>query len=881
MKCTLIVWACYVLSLTAVFAQSSDTIPQRSAHTVMMSASDIPVIDGVLDEDIWSEVVWESNFKQDFPESGAEPKQQTAFKVLCDEKYIYVGFKCFDTEPLKIVDRLSRRDGFEGDRISIGFDSYNDKQTAFMFTISAAGVKGDELISSDGMGWDDSWNPIWLAKSVINTEGWTSELRIPLSQLRFSKASEQTWGLQVRRYLFRAQEGSMWQYVPREAPGLVSQFGTLIGIKNLEPQKQIEIQPYGVVKSEVDNRPSDHPFKKDKLQFAAGIAAKIGVTNDMTLDLTVNPDFGQVEADPAAINLDGFQIFFQEQRPFFVENNNIFDYGLSRSQAGNTFWSDNLFYSRRIGRSPSAYPSTVAGDVVDQPINTTILGAAKLSGKTKNGWSVGILESVTDNEYALIDNNGIQSTQLVEPLTNYFVGRLKKDFNNRNSQIGGILTSTQRKLDGSLDFLHSSAMTGAIDFEHRWKERSWYVSGNFIASQVNGSKQAIENTQRSFTHLFHREEADHLTFDGTKTSLTGTGGHIKLGRSGNGALVGEGGITWRSPELELNDIGFQRQSDDIRQFYWIGYRWLKPFSIFNRVQVNVNEWLAYDFGGNRTLTAFNTNSHFNFKNFWYAGFNINYTPVSYSYSELRGGPRFRFMPKIGFNYFGQSDGRKNVVVNWGVSYDKSKNKTQTYQEAWLGISLQPMNALSLRLQASYSKEFNQLQYVTQQTVLDKRAYILGSLDRETINLSLRINYTINPNLSIQYYGQPYVTSGAYAEYKHVINASSIELREKVQVYDPSTVSCNFENNNYIVDHDGNGSSDFEFSNPDFSYLQFRSNLVLRWEYTPGSEFFLVWTMNNSTFGNRAENVFNALSDQVFDANASQIFLLKTTYRFVR
>lgn len=879
MKNTLIAWLC--LALTSATCISQDTLPKRLANVMMLVDSQEPIIDGNLNEAIWQTGIWESEFIQDIPNSGEAPSQQTSFKILCDQKYIYVGIKCFDTEPDKIEQRLSRRDGFEGDRISIGFDSYHDLQTAFMFTISAAGVKGDELVSNDGVGWDESWNPIWLAKTQINLEGWTAELRIPLSQLRFSKSKDQVWGLQVVRYLFRAQERSMWQYVPRDAPGIISQFGKLKGISNIKPQKQMEVQPYVVVKSEADNKADDHPFKNTKPKLTTGLDAKLGVTNDMTLDLTVNPDFGQVEADPAAINLDGFQIFFNEQRPFFVENNNIFDYGLSRSQAGNTFWSDNLFYSRRIGKSPSSYPSTVEGDVVNQPSNTTILGAAKFSGKTKNGLSIGILESVTDKEYAEIDNGGTRSTQLVEPLTNYFVGRVKKDFNNRNSQIGGIITSTNRKLDSSLDFLHKSAVTGAVDFEHRWKERSWYVAGNFAASHVSGSSNAIQRTQNSIGHLFQREDASHLSLDTTSTSLSGTGGHLKLGRSGNGRLIGEGGVTWRSPELEMNDLGFQRQSDDIRQFYWMGYRWLDPFSIFNRVQVNFNEWLAYDFGGNRTLTAMNMNSHFNFKNFYYLGVGVNYTPMAFSYAELRGGPRFRFMPKLGFYVNGRSDGSKDIVVNAGVSYDNSRANVNSNRQAWMGISYQPTNALNVSLQTSYSKQYNQLQYVMQTSLADDQEYILGNLERETVNVSMRINYTINPNLSIQYYGQPYVTSGGYSNFNFVKDASSIELDKKVQKYDQRQVSYNTENNSYSIDHNNNGSEDFNFQNPDFSFTQFRSNLVLRWEYIPGSEFFLVWTMNNSMQDRSVESVLPLLTDQIFNESASHIFLLKATYRFVK
>lgn len=459
-----------VLFHQTVFSQDSTTVvPQRTYTTKPLLNNPPPIIDGFIDDASWNLVAWESDFIESRPDENTAPNHQTKFKILYDENYIYVSFRCLDSEPDKIVKRLSRRDGFEGDWVAVFFDSYYDKRTTFNFIVTAAGVKGDEFSSNNGNNSDDSWNPIWYTKTNIDDEGWTAEMKIPLSQLKFGKSEEQTWGLQVMRKLFREEERSVWQRIPRDTPGWASEFGLLKGLLEIQPQKQLEIQPYGISKLETYEAEPGNPFKDgNESKFTVGLDAKIGVTNDLTLDLTINPDFGQVEADPSAIALDGFQIFFQEQRPFFVENKNIFDYRVSNSEAGNTFGSDNVFYSRRIGRSPQGYSNTNSGEFVDQPENTEILGAAKFSGKTKDGWSIGVLESITAKKYATIERNGQRRKEVVEPLTNYFVGRLQKDFNDRNTFVGGVFTATNRNdLTPNLTFLHEAAYTGGIDIKHQ------------------------------------------------------------------------------------------------------------------------------------------------------------------------------------------------------------------------------------------------------------------------------------------------------------------------------------------------------------------------------------------------------------------------------
>ncbi|MBA6313616.1 DUF5916 domain-containing protein [Cellulophaga baltica] len=865
-----------------VHAQDSTTvIPKRMYTTKALTSENGLFIDGIIDEEAWNTVAWDSDFIEQQPDENTAPDHQTKFKIVYDKNYIYVAIRCLDTAPDKIVKRLSRRDGFEGDWVGIFFDSYNDKRTSFNFIVTAAGVKGDEFSTNNGNDSDESWNPIWYTKTSIDTEGWSAEMKIPLSQLKFGKSQEQEWGLQLMRKLFREEERSIWQRVPQDTPGWTSEFGVLKGLINIEPQKQLEIQPYTIAKFETYEAEPGNPFKKgNDTKFTGGVDAKIGITNDLTLDLTINPDFGQVEADPSAIALDGFQIFFEEQRPFFVENKNIFDYRVSRSEAGNTFGSDNVFYSRRIGRSPQGYPNTTDGEFVNHPENTEIIGAAKFSGKTKNGWSIGVLESVTAKKYAVIDNNGAQRKELVEPLTNYFIGRLQKDFNNRNTFVGGMFTATNRNnLPDNLNFLHEAAYTGGFDFKHQWNDRDWYLGGNLLFSHVTGSTEAITRTQQSITHLFQRASTSYLNVDENATSLTGTGGNMQLGKVGNGHWKFETGATWRSPELELNDVGFQRQADDLRHYTWVGYQTLKPDNTFRRVGINYNHWSVWDFGGNHNNLRFNTNSWQNWKNNWFSNLSFNYAPKQYDNFALRGGPRLRKSSEISYANGIESDGRKKLQLSVFQSGTKGIDNSYKNYEIEFGVRYQPINALSISAYPSYGSNKDQLQFVDNIAYNGGTKYINGTVDQETISMSLRINYTINPNLSIQYWGQPFVSNGVYSYFKEIANPLAKNFEDRITSYTPNQVS--FSDSSYSIDEDMDGSPDYSFDDPDFSFTQFRSNLVVRWEYKPGSEIFLVWSQDLSSGGNPNDGLFATLDENLFgDLQPKNIFLLKATYRFV-
>ncbi|MDX1472072.1 MAG: DUF5916 domain-containing protein, partial [Flavobacteriaceae bacterium] len=586
---------CFIILFFFVFSSTgiaqTDTAPPR-IYTTQRIPSDLSIeIDGLLDDAAWDQVEWASDFIENEPNENTEPHQQTRFKVLYDEKFIYFGVQSLDKSPDSIVSWLSRRDGFDGDRINVFIDSYFDKRTAFMFGVTAAGVKGDAIVSQNGEEFDDSWNPVWYTDTNIDAEGWTAEMKIPLSQLRFGKSKEQIWGLNIARRIFRLNERSLWDRIPAGAAGSVSEYGELHGLIDLVPQKQLEIQPFTVLKHETYPEEENNPFRDGQDSgINAGLDAKIGVTNDLTLDLTVNPDFGQVEADPAAIALDGFQIFFREQRPFFVENKNIFEFELNGQ--------DNLFYSRRIGRNPQGFVVPEDGEFVDIPENTTILGAAKFSGKTRDGWSIGILESVTAKEFAEIDRNGDRREELIEPLTNYFVARLQKDLNDRNSFIGGMFTATNRDNKEELQYLRTSAYSGGLDFLHQWKNREYFVRGKTILSHVEGNAEAIEITQRELTHLFQRIDADHVEVDPTRTSLTGTGGSFEGGRQGGGNFTYSLQMSWSSPELEINDIGFLRRTDNIRQEFEINYRILQPVGELRSFRIGLEQSSAFDFEGN-------------------------------------------------------------------------------------------------------------------------------------------------------------------------------------------------------------------------------------------------------------------------------------------
>ncbi len=873
-----------ILSIAQVIETKETEKQEKKIYFTKALESAAPTLDGIFDEACWQTVEWSSDFIQREPYEGKKPSQETAFKILYDEKNIYVAFRCFDTNPDKIEKRLSRRDGFEGDWVEINIDSYFDKRTAFSFSITAAGVKGDELISNDGSNWDASWDPIWYFDVSSDDKGWTGEARIPLSQLRFGKKENHVWGIQVNRLDFRTQETSNWQFVARNNSSWVGNFGELHGIKGIEPQKQVEIMPYVVASAESFEKIEGNPFATGKGQsLSVGLDGKIGVTSDLTLDFTINPDFGQVEADPSVVNLDGFQVFFQERRPFFIEGRNIFNYRVTSSEAGGPFNSDQLFYSRRIGGSPHGYPDLTDQEYADRPDNTTILGAAKFTGKTKNGLSIGIMESITAKEYAEIDLEGERREEVIEPLTNYFVGRLQKDNNNGNTVFGGMFTATNRKLDGTgLDFLHETAYTGGLDFLQRWKDKTWYASGNLVLSQVSGSTEAITNTQMSFERLYHRVGADHLEVDTSLTALFGHGGTVKIGKGGGGKRFNfDTGVAWRSPGLELNDIGFLRSTDYVTHFMWAGYRIDKAFSIFNQMRFNYNHWAGWDYGGLHTYHAWNVNAHARFKNNYGIGSGVNIQPFDISTKALRGGPALRNSQNINNWMYAFSDQGKKIFFEYNMFHSWAFDHSAHSKNYGISVNYQPTKTLRVSISPDYNIRRNDVQFVENIDYGNEVKYVNATIKQKTVSMSFRLNYTIKPNLTLQYYGQPFISRGRYTDFKYIANPLEVKAENRYIQYDEKQIVFNEDEDFYEVDENQDDNVDYHIYNPDFNFIQFRSNFVARWEYIPGSELFLVWSQGTTSFGNPRDRILPSLSDNLFSEKAHNIFLIKCTYRFIK
>jgi len=869
--------------------EKTETTPisyeKRIYNTNSIQGTNGIAIDGALDDEAWNAVEWTTDYIEFEPDVGTAPTEQTKMKIVYDDKNLYVAFKCYQADPSTIEKRTGRRDDFPGDWIEINIDSYNDDRTAFSFTASVSGVKGDEFISNNG-NFDSSWNPIWYLSTAIDDEGWTAEIRIPLSQLRFGNDEEQVWGIQSTRRYFNNEERSLWQPLPANPPGWVSEFGELRGIKGIKPQKQLEIQPYTVGQLDTYEKELGNPFRDgSNAKLAVGLDAKIGITNDLTLDLTVNPDFGQVDADPGAIALDGFEIFFQERRPFFVENKNVFDFRVGGG-------ADNLFFSRRIGRTPQGFTSVDGskGEFQDFPNNTTILGAAKFSGKTKDGLSIGALQSVTAKEYADIelDNRpdviegleevGEAREELVEPLTSYSVIRLQQDFNDNNSFVGGIATFAKRDLEGNLDFLRESAFTGGLDVRHNWKERRYYATGKFTFSNVKGSAESIELTQTSLTHLFQRVDAGHVSVDPNKTALTGTGGSFEVGKGGGGNWRYNFGGNWKSPEFELNDIGFLRQADQITQYSNIRRLWNTPTTWFRQANIGLNQFTQFDFEGNYNRIQYELNSYVNWKNNWWTEFGGGHKPRIFSNTVLRGGPRWRWNDENFFFLFSGTDSRKKFSMHAGYVNSQAAQNNFSLERYVLRFFYQPLNSLNLRLVTEFEKNPNKTQYVTESSFNGTPRYILGEIDNESLSTTLRVNYNINPNLTIQYYGQPFIFKAKFSNFNYVNNPVSEDLNERVSLYGNNQIS--FADDVYSVDEDQDGEADYSFGNPDFAFVQFRSNLVLRWEYIPGSEIFLVWSQGITGLGDVNNDFGSIIDNQLLSARPQNTFLVKATYRFV-
>ena len=824
----------------------------QNKHYTSSRAQDEPVIDGQLTDACWLDAAWTGGFVQFEPVPDAAPSQQTQYAIVYDDNNLYVAIKALDSEPGKIVRRISRRDAVDGDWVSVAIDSYEDKMTSFEFTVSASGSKGDLLRSESG-GEDETWDPIWEVKTSMQSDGWYAEIRIPYSQLRFGKKSSYNWGLEVARKIYRYQELSFWQPVDKSSSQFVAHFGTLEGIQNISPKKEIEIVPFVLSQLTLSEKQAGNPFATGRnTKASVGVDGKVGLTNDLTLNFTINPDFGQVEADPSNVNLTNFETYFDEKRPFFVEGSNIYHYpfDITNNQR------NKIFYSRRLGREPQFSYNRQAGEYVRSPGRTNILGAVKISGKTRKGTSLGILNAVTQKMYSEIDRDGSRSVYAVEPLSNYFTGRVEQDLDSGNLIVGGIVTAVNRKIDeDQFNEISRSAYTGGVNITRYWLEKSYYVTARAFFSHHKGAPQAMTRLQRSSARYYQRPDADHLRLDSSRTTLSGLGGSIDGGKiSGHfNFLVFS---SWSSPGLEFNDIGFKSNADQIMNGVWAGYREWRPKGFVNEYEFNGSTYHISDFSGKSKGWGSESFAYIQFKNYYdmAGGLNINYNGTSTTL--LRGGPSIR-TPAVMKGWFSiESDSRKKFQAEYDMSFRRGFENSATSVSYGLDLSYKPSNRLMLSVYPQYVQSTDHQQYV--RTVEgDHPTYIFSSIHQHIASMSVRINYGITPDMSLQWYALPYLFSGDYYDFKTVTHPQADKFTDR---YTPM--------------------EDYPYDNPDFHFLQLRSNLVYRWEYKPGSVLYLVWSQGRTLQEEEGSFRFGDYVHELARATPQNDFLFKVSYAFI-
>jgi hypothetical protein len=828
-------------------------------------------VDGKLDDAAWRAAPRNNGFSQRFPKEGARPSVETEFAVLFDDEALYVGVWAKD-EPVLVKGLLTRRDqSSSSDKVMIGIDSYRDRRTAFVFGLNPASVQHDEIIFDD-VSSDTSWDAVWSGASSIGANGWSAEFRIPLSQLRFSSENLQQWGLQVLRTVARTGEEISWSPWPRAQPQIVSRFGVVDGIERVKPGRRIELLPY--VTAGVGSRPVEagDPLNDSITpEGNLGLDAKYGISSSFSIAATINPDFGQVEADPSQVNLSANQLFFPEKRPFFLDGVEMFKMSLGQGD-GN---SETLFYSRRIGAAPQGEAD---GEFVEAPTSTTIYGATKISGKTRSGWSLGILDAVTAEEQAsFIDGDGTRGSQVVEPLTNFAVAKLKRDLREGKTTISVSATAVNRALDGTglEGELHDQAYTGGFELQHRFFKERVLLSAKLLGSYVHGSQEAIAETQQKTRHLYQRP-GGHLTFDPTRTSLTGGAVVTDLGYRTT-HWQGVMGVDMRSAGLEVNDLGFQNSADKFVHWGYASYRDDDPGDTFLNYRLNLNAYSERDLEPRLMSYGGNVNGGGLLKNHWSVWGGLELNRNLWQTTALRGGPALRRDNELATWWEVASDSRKAVSAGVNTFYTTTPATASYLGEVGFFAKVQAASNLEISASPSVSVGEDDAQYIDQ--VEDDQGelrYLVGRIRQISTSLTLRVSWTFSPHLSFQAYAQPFLATGKYAHYKEVTNASAHVPSARYSVLQPGEYAV-MSDDTIVVDRTGDGAAEYSFEKPDFGVHEVRSTLVLRWEYRPGSSVFAIWSHGQFNSDYEGEFRFGRGLSRLGKAEAEDIVMIKANY----
>ena len=818
-------------------------IPAPTATTATAArASTAPVLDGKDDDALWLVAPAITQFRQHDPVEDGDPRFRTEAKVGYDSRYLYVFVRAFDPAPDSVMAFLSRRDArTPSDYIHLMVDSYRDRRTGVRFSVNPVGVKRDFSISGDGNE-DASWDGVWDVATAVDSLGWTAEYRIPFGQLRFPEAATHTFGFAVWRDIARYNERISWPLFRRSRTGLVSQWGDVSGFDGISSPRRLEVLPYTVATNAP--RPVGNAFER-RQSVAFGADVKYGLTSNLTLDATVNPDFGQVEADPAVLNLSAFEQFFEERRPFFLEGAGIFNFAGQTFGNGNTP-SNALFYSRRIGRGPQ-----LSGRYYDQdnPTNSTIMGAAKLTGRTAGGLSVGFLDAVTQRETGA-------GGRTIEPQSNYMVARLAQDLRDGNSGVGLMLTATNRALDDdSRDLLRESAYALGIDARHRFWHNDYQVTGTAVLSQVSGTPAAILATQRSNVHLFQRPDS-RLRVDSTATALAGSRVSFGIGKQGGGITRFNASVSRTSAGYEINDAGFLTRADVTSNGNWFGLQLQEPTRYYRRVFANLNQWNEWNTDGLHLNSGANVNVNGELPNQWwvFTGFNVNGIGEAYDDRASRGGPALRRTLRQNAWLGIETDGRKPVTVTLQGYYALPDVAGSTEWGIDPAVNFRVASRLQAEVGLHLSAGLNDAQWVGNVADAAGTHFTFARLHQRTSAVTTRLDYTVTPALSVQVYAQPFITAGDYDALRELADPRADRYADRFR----------------------------SFVGPlnDFNVKQFRSNTVVRWEYRPGSVLFLVWQQGRGQY-DRNLGSFDLGRDygDLFKSRSDNTFLIKGSYWF--
>jgi hypothetical protein len=810
--------------------------PAKVARAVRVDAA--PRVDGALDDAAWSLAEVISDFVQKIPTEGAPPSVATEVRLVYDDDALYVGARLRRPDPAAIRTSITRRDGeSDAEVFTVSLDPYLDRRTAYSFSVSSGGVRGDAYLPQDSedSGREPQFDPVWSARARVDAEGWTAELRIPFSQLRFNTGAEQTWGLQLTRSVPDRSERLQWVLIPVAAAGFASRFGRLEGIAGIPPARRLELLPY--VAADVTYRANVHPMNPfdDRMVGRAGGDLKMGLGPNLTLDATFNPDFGQVEADPAVVNLTAFETVFDERRPFFIEGNELLT-GRGQSFLGRPTW----FYSRRIGAAPRG---SARADFVKQPASTTIVSAAKVTGRLSSGLSLAGLAAVTPREYALTyDSLSTANGRVaVEPPAVTGVVRLLQDFGSEHSNVGGSLTHVRRSLDdrGGLEgLLPGNAVAGGLDWRLRFKQGMYEITGWVGGSRVEGNAAAIARLQRSSAHYFQRPDQDHLEYDTTRTSLTGFSASLRADKNAGRFTLWGIQLSTRSPGFDINDAGQMRSGDDIDFNADIQLRDTKPNRIVRFFQFGTSTTAGWNYGRIRQYLRFTQTGTATLHNFWRLSARGSLQIRSLSDDLTRGGPLMG-TPRA-FTVNGQISSRANAPITWTARSEYFDDEFGGWRwDASAGVTVRPAPRWQASVDPTYSHAVDSRQFVATRpggsSATFGQRYIFSFIERSTMSARFRLNYALTPDFTMEGYAEPFAASGRFYDFGELSAARSRVLR--MYGAGGTGTSISRDSTGYSV---RDGAQTFTLPALDFKRLSFRSNLVLRWEWLPGSTAYLVW-----------------------------------------